>query len=196
MGRVIIQSENQLQRINSIVNHLQELRKEAVEVLIQRPTEKSWCALEVIKHMSLGQTPYNPKIENALGELADVKEAIDPVKATSIPSFLIKRFPPSEKGKIRFKMKTMKFFKPVFDPSSISEADVESLFDELFEHLEKLRGFVQQYRLKDVQAIRFNSAVGAWVRFNVAEACEFIICHNERHMKQIENVLSGMAEDR
>lgn len=177
--RAIIHPEQQIQRINEIVNQLQVYKDFSSEVLNQRPSPKSWSPLEVIQHMILGQAAYSQKIETALSWEGNERVG-DNFKTTAVPSFLIKRFPPQD-NEVRFKMKTMKRFQPVFEV----EADPVKVFSEFEVSLEQLKGWVENYRTQPISLKKFNSAVGAWVRFNVPEACEFILCHNERHMAQV-----------
>jgi hypothetical protein len=188
MANAKLLPESQILRINRIKNELTELKKVAPELLKKRPTEKSWCAIEVTKHMVLGHNAYVDKIENALQRLSEGQEVIHEIKATWIPSMLIKRFPPKE-GKIRFKMKTMKTFQPVMTADELLKYPTERVFDEFEATLTQLQKWIEQYRKTDVTKVRFNSAVGAMVKFNVAEACEFILCHNERHLQQIQNTI-------
>jgi len=183
--RVKIQPEQQIQRINHLKNVLKEYASLSDELLIQRPNEKSWSVLEVIKHMSIGHLAYREKIKNALANTEDKVQKIDELSCTVIPNYLIKRFPPSE-GKIRFKMKTTKKFQPMIMEEQVPSAMVIS---ELEECLDELKGWVDYYRTEPISLRKFNSAVGAMVRFNIPEACEFILCHNERHFYQIEKIL-------
>ena len=188
MANVLISVQDQLKRLNKLVEDIKEISGEELSILTARPDEKSWSVIEVVEHMTLGHKPYQSKIDNALSKISERQELQDQVKSRSIPSFLIKRFPPKE-GRIRFKMKTMKPFKPVFDIAAVDSKKTSEIFENFNKSLLHLHDSVEQYRSKNVKEIRFNSAVGATVRFNVAEASEFIICHNERHMQQIKNIL-------
>ncbi|MEO9531620.1 MAG: hypothetical protein ABJG68_12645 [Crocinitomicaceae bacterium] len=182
--RVKIQSEKQIQRINELINALGELKTIPEDNFIKAPTEKSWSGQEVIKHMSIAHKAYQSKIENAL-KIDDKVSEVGELECSIIPSFLIKRFPPIE-GKVKFKMKTTKQFKPVAIDSSESVSD--SII-ELENCLLELKAWVIHFRTNKVSLLKFNSAVGALVRFNIPEACEFILCHNERHFLQLKNTL-------
>ena len=192
MAKVFIQPEHQITRISKIEKRAKEIQSLAFETLTKRPKEESWSSIEVVQHMSLGHRDYIEKIDNALKQIPDVDSPMDKIKAKAMASFLIKRFPPKEE-KIRFKMKTMKQFKPVFDVKKIDQQKLGEVFEEFYQSLQHLLKSIEAYRTKDPTAVRFNSAVGASVKFNVAEAIEFIICHNERHMQQIENTLKKVS---
>ncbi len=188
MARVSLSPRQQVTRISKIAARFDKLKNNDIQVLTTRTSEKSWSVIEVIEHMNIAQEVYENKINSAMASLPQRQTEITQIKASAIPSFLIKRFPPKE-GKIRFKMKTMNVFKPVLDVNTITDSKVNHTLTRFQEGLSQLKEWVNQYATKDVTSAKFNSAVGAWVKFNVAEACEFILCHNERHMQQIENTL-------
>ncbi|MDG1331814.1 MAG: hypothetical protein P8P74_05765 [Crocinitomicaceae bacterium] len=186
--RVQIKPTHQIQRINSLLNQLDELNKINPEAFMKRPHQKVWSGAEVLKHMIMAHAAYAAKIDGALGKLNSVKDEVEALPTRAIPSFLIKRFPPKE-GEIRFKMKTTKSFKPVLEVDKLSKEHVQELLDKMKETLHQLSGWVEQTRKKDVLPVRFNSAIGAIVKFNASEACEFILCHNERHFQQVKNTI-------
>lgn len=187
--RAQIKPTHQIQRINSLLNRLEEFKKLNTKTLLKWPNEAAWCGAEVLKHMIIAHNVYVAKVEGALAKLKPANKEVEVVSTRAMPSFLIKRFPPQD-GKIRFKMKTMKTFKPVFDINKLTEDDVNILFSEMKKTLHQLSSWVEQTRKMDVLPVRFNSAVGAWVKFNASEACEFILCHNERHFQQLKNAVS------
>lgn len=190
MARAVIKVEDQLKRLDAL-RLKAEAFKTAGDTMLKRPEEKKWSGIEVVKHMYIAYAAYIPKIEGALSKLPE-SEKVEKIVARAIPSFLINRFPPND-GKIRFKMKTFGKFKPLVNPNSLSEEEAQRIYEQFSESLNKLTEWTHAYRTKDVKAVRFNSAAGASVRFNVAEAVEFIIAHNERHCQQIENTLKKVG---
>ncbi len=189
--RVKIKPTHQIQRINLLQNQLNEIRVIDFKLLIKRSREKSWCAAEVVKHMLVAHSAYTTKIDQALLKLKTVDEQVEVLFASAVSSFLIKRFPPIE-GKIRFKMKTSKQFKPMLEVKNLTQENVNDILDEMEKSLSQLMDWVGETRKKNVRAVRFNSAIGPLVRFNVSEASEFILCHNERHFQQVFNTLSAI----
>ncbi|MCB9225098.1 MAG: hypothetical protein R2780_01430 [Crocinitomicaceae bacterium] len=188
MSRVILRVQDQLQRINLLSEEIDKIKLIETSILRNRPDEKTWSVIEVVEHMVLAHKPYQSKLDDTLHQLPTATQPIDEIKSKAIPSFLIKRFPPV-KGKIKFKMKTMKQFTPLLSVESLDEGEINQIFDQFQNSLVHLNKVIKAYRGKKVKNIRFNSAIGASVKFNVAEACEFIICHNERHLHQIKNIL-------
>ena len=188
MGRVIIEVNNLKFRNKKLAEAIETFKLEDNSVLSKRPRPKSWCVLEVIEHMNIAHKVYEAKIDLALSNLSNSTNESSQIRAAAIPSFLIKRFPPKE-GKIKMKMKTFDKFKPVFNPENISESEIKSIFDRFEAGINHINFALQKYPQKNVTEIKFPSAIGSLVKFNVAEACEFVICHNERHVQQIINTL-------
>jgi len=188
--RAQIKPIHQIQRINSLLNQIEEFKTQDSKAFMKRPNEKAWSGAEVLKHMIIAHVVYEEKVESALARLKPANEEVEVLSTRAIASFLIKRFPPKE-GRIRFKMKTSKVFKPMLKMDELTENDVNDLFTEMQKTLHQLASWVEQTRKKDVLPIRFNSAVGATVKFNASEACEFILCHNERHFQQLTNTIQS-----
>ncbi len=180
----------QIQRINALENRLSLIKEFDLEKLTHRPNDNSWSAIEVAKHMVIGHNAYTAKVKKAKVWLSTATEIPSEFNASSIPSFLIKRFPPQD-GKVKFKMKTTKKFKPVLDNQSVNVSQAQSILDELEDSLQELKSWVEVYRARPVSMKKFNSALGPIVRFTIPEACEFILCHNERHFLQLERAIQS-----
>lgn len=181
----------QIQRINTLENKLEQIQLRALEELTRRPNPKSWSPIEVAKHMIIAQEAYRSKLNAALS-VTKTGETLNEFKASAIPSFLIKRFPPSG-NQIKHKMKTMKKFQPVLEVSKLTTEEVQKILADLSASLKELKSWIDEYRIRPVSMKKFNSAIGPVVRFNIPEACEFILCHNERHFLQLENALAKQA---
>ena len=192
--RVKINSEQQIQRINLLISLLEDYKKISKDQLVQRPTEKSWSILEIIKHTSIAHRVYETSISGTLNEVnsSDTKKLPEIIKCSYISSMLIKRFPPKD-GKVRLKMKTMKKFEPLLD---INDVNADEIFQENMTALEQLKSWINEYRMNNITRKRFNSAVGPVIRFNIPEACEFILSHNERHFHQIKKTLESVQSYR
>lgn len=182
--RVSIKPEFQVKRINQLEQDLDKISQLDWQILVQRPSEKSWAPVEVVRHMVLAHSVYREKVQSALQYTSDTPIQTE-FRTGFMASYLIKRFPPKD-GKIQMKMKTMKKFEPTLDVNSLSEEKVRVLLQELRDVLNELKDWVNHYRTKAVSLKKFNSAIGPMVRFHLPEACEFILCHNERHFFQIE----------
>jgi len=181
---VYIKPEFQIQRINDLENRLNAWKSNATDQWKHRPDSKSWSPIEVMQHMVLAHKVYRDKVRSALNWEVST-EIGNAIKASRIPSFLIQRFPPKDQ-RIRFKMKTMKQFKPILSVEHLSDQEIEQVWEEMTNSLSELKSWVEKYRNNPISMKKFNSAIGSVVRFNVPEACEFILCHNERHFLQVD----------
>ena len=187
---IYIKPAYQVQRINELENRLEAIRHNAFDDMVKRPHPKSWSPIEVAMHMVIGHNEYKDKLNQTLLKEVESNYIASEYKASIVSSFLIKRFPP-QKGQIRYKMKTTKKFKPVLDLTNLDSEDVERVLTELEDILIQLKLWINTYRTKAISLKKFNSALGPLVRFTAPEACEFILCHNERHFLQLERAMAN-----
>lgn len=188
MARAQITPVTMLARIQKLEGRIIDWKKFSVSA-IKIQNGKAWSGVEIILHMIIAQEAYSKKMDETLKQLPFSENKIESIRASAIPSFLIKRFPPKD-GKVKFKMKTTKQFKPLLSPTEIEKTDVSELKTQLKNSLEQLKNWVTLSSTKNVFEQKFASAIGPIVQFNVLEACEFILCHNERHFHQLEKSLA------
>lgn len=185
--RVKIVPAQQIQRINQLESQLDEIQNLPKELLQLKPSNNEWSIIEVVKHMTIAHQAYQSKIKDAIVYSTPKKEVKSEYKTSFIPSYLIKRFPPI-KGQIKMKMKTMKKFEPIIN----DDMELNEVINEFKNTLLQLKQWINLYRTQSFSLKKFNSAIGPMVRFNIPEACEFILCHNERHFHQIKKVLDSI----
>jgi hypothetical protein len=65
------------------------------------------------------------------------------------------------------------------------------VFTDVYKSLDHLKECAIQSRTKNCSRVKFSSAIGPIIRFNVPEAIEFILRHNERHLFQIERMMDA-----
>ncbi|NRA10684.1 MAG: hypothetical protein HRT57_01860, partial [Crocinitomicaceae bacterium] len=171
--KVTVYPEQQIQRINRLKNELGKYSLISATDLNKRPREKAWSALETMKHISIAHKVYTEKVDNAFSNSKGELILVDELKASRMISYLVKRFPPV-KGEIKFKMKTTKKFRPIFENDRKEPIEV---IQELDACLDELKSWVERYRTSAISLNKFNSAIGPVVRLNIPEACEFILCH-------------------
>jgi hypothetical protein len=180
---VYIFPERQIERVKSLRVQLEVYASLSESDFHLKRDAKSWDVAQVMQHMVIAQALYIPKIEEAFKAEDKRKMPEKEYKAQPIAAYLLKRFPPSD-GKIRMKMKTMKIFEP--GTAKGQHADLE----DLRVALAQLQEWIERSQRNAFTRKRFSSAVGNLVRFNIPEALEFILCHNERHFQQIANILA------
>lgn len=137
--------------------------------------------------MYIAYSLYTDKLNANLAKANRLSQPWDELNSRPWVSMLLKNFRPKG-GVIKMKMKTQKIFEPTRLPSAQDETTLKNVFVSMYESLDHLRSSAINSRTKNIKAHRFNSAIGPVVRFNVPEAIEFILRHNERHMFQLEKL--------
>lgn len=188
MARVSISAENQIERLNRITTRLQEIESLSPKKLVKRPAENKWSIAEVIEHMYISYSLYTHKLNHALERSDEADETWSAVKASRWVSLLLKNFRPKN-GVIKLKMKTQKIFEPKRLPSNQNEETLETVFKDMHTSIDHLKECANLARTKNCTHLKFSSAIGLIIRFNVPEAIEFILRHNERHLFQIERMM-------
>ena len=190
MASLILTSENQIQRLNGILSKVESLSKLDVKKLTTSPKPKSWNVVEVIEHLNMAYRIYVPKVDNALAQSLDVQKETEGFKARGWQKFVIQG-QLSKDGKRKMKMKTLKRFTPIFTAADLTQEKIDEVFANFFELNNHLKQSILSSRSKDVSKKKFSSAIGPIVNFYLPEAFEFLLCHMERHMVQIDEILGS-----
>ncbi|RDY59719.1 hypothetical protein [Flagellimonas nanhaiensis] len=188
MARLILTSENQIQRLNGILGKVEKLQQLPLDRLTMSPHEKSWCVAEVLEHLNIAYRLYFDKINHALEQLDAIDSDSKEFKARAWQKMVIEMQRPKN-GKRKWKIKTMKRFEPVLEVSSLDQEQVNVVFENFFSLHAHLKDAILQSRGMDVRGIKITSAIGPIVNFYLPEAFEFLLCHLERHLVQIDKVL-------
>ncbi|MFS4468965.1 DinB family protein [Maribacter sp. 2210JD10-5] len=188
MANLVITPENQIQRLNTILNTIEKLKLHSPDELLYRPNPKSWSVIEVIEHLSVAYEIYVDKIDGALKALPEKTGELTTFTSNWWQSFIISGVKPKG-GKRKLKIKTLKKFEPLLVLKKLDAAAITAIFDR-FEKLQlHLKNAILESRTKDVRKIRINSGIGQIVKFYLPESYEFLIAHMERHMLQITEIL-------
>lgn len=189
MAKLLLTPENQIHRLNQLLNFVESLKAYRLSKLNQRPNQKSWNVLEVLEHLVIAYSMYETKIEKALQEAPDSAESVWEYQPGFWNRFVIEGQRP--KGTKRpFKIKTLKKFEPLLS-QNISQKEVDAVFERFQKSHNQLKGFILQSRTKKMKHKRFASAIGPIISFHLPEAFEFLICHAERHKIQIDEILAS-----
>ncbi|MEO0570686.1 MAG: DinB family protein [Bacteroidota bacterium] len=189
MAKLLLTPENQIQRLNQLLNFVQSLEELSLSQLSKKPSDPSWNTLEVLEHLSIAYSLYEEKITKALVKAPDTDDGVWEYQPGFWNRFVIEGQRP--KGKKRpFKMKTLKRFEPQL-PKVVSQQDAEKVFERFNQSHSELKKFILESRNKQVNHQRISSAIGPIVKFHLPEAFEFLICHMERHRVQIEGILAS-----
>ena len=148
-----------------------------------KESEKKWSVLEVVGHLNKVYDLYFPNFQKAI-ESAPENNGQDNILQRTLMGRLSIYTQKPKGQKVRFKMKTFSFFQP-----STMEAPLE-VIQQFLTKKEQFNDFIKQARLKDLKGIKMPTALGDKMKFYVPECFEFILAHEDRHLVQIQNILS------
>lgn len=191
MAKLLLTPENQIQRLNQLLNFVASLKDFELPELTQRPNDKSWNVLEVLEHLSIAYSMYETKIEKALQEVPHSEGTVWEYQPGFWNRFVIEGQRP--KGTKRpFKIKTLKKFEPLL-PETVTREGENAIFERFYKSHNQLKQSILESRTKKMKHKRFSSAIGPIISFHLPEAFEFLICHAERHKVQIDEILVSQA---
>ena len=108
-------------------------------------------------------------------------------RSSWLASMLSKGLAPGHAGQIKYKMKTLKPFKP---QSSSMEGSRLPL-SRFMENLERYGGILQGLAGMNLRSFKVITALGPVLKFTVGDAMQFIHAHNRRHAQQAKNILAS-----
>ncbi len=185
MAALFISAENQIQRLNLLTEKIGALESLPIDMLTTAPNAKAWSIVEIVSHLNIAYGFYVDKVNSVLNKAESIENDKEPFKARVWQRFVINGQRP--KGQTRkWKMKTMKRF----EPNAIKLAHGEDQVATVFEQFQQLHGHLKEAilsgRHKNLYHMKIPSAIGPIVNFYLPEAFEFVLCHAERHLIQIE----------
>ncbi|MEW2920540.1 hypothetical protein AB1A65_03660 [Muricauda sp. ANG21] len=188
MASLVLTPENHIQRLNAILNKVDQLQSLGLPLLTTPPNSKSWNILEVLAHLNIAYGHYQQKFNQYIPKLPDTKSENEGFRIRRWQKWVVDSQRP-KKGIRKWKMKTLKKFEPLLDRNLLDPEKAEEIFKTFFELHNHLKNAILVCRKKEVSQLKIPSAIGSVVRFYLPEAFEFLICHLERHMVQIDEIL-------
>ncbi|THV61366.1 hypothetical protein EZV76_03290 [Flagellimonas alvinocaridis] len=188
MAQLLLTPENHIQRLNAILNKVDQLQNLGLPSLTTPPNSKSWNILEVLVHLNIAYGHYQQKFNQHIPKLPDNKSENEGFRIRRWQKLVVDSQRPKE-GVRKWKMKTLKKFEPLLDHNQLNHEKAEEIFKTFFELHNHLKEAVLLCRKKEVSQLKIPSAIGPIVLFYLPEAFEFLICHLERHMVQIDEIL-------
>ncbi|MDC6362211.1 MULTISPECIES: hypothetical protein [Flavobacteriaceae] len=188
MVQLLLTPENHIQRLNAILNKVDQLQNLGLPSLTSHPNSKSWNILEVLVHLNIAYGHYQQKFNQYIPKLPDNKSENEGFRIRRWQKLVVDSQRPKE-GVRKWKMKTLKKFEPPLDRNQLNHEKSKEIFKTFFELHNHLKEAVLLCRKKEVSQLKIPSAIGPIVLFYLPEAFEFLICHLERHMVQIDEIL-------
>lgn len=189
MSTLKLVAEDQIQRVNFLINNVKEFQMLTPEALLQKPNSKTWSPFEVLEHMNIAYEIYRPRIDKLIQQLPDLSTSQTVFQAHTFPKLFIHMIKPKREER-KWKMKTMKRFEPQIYSPVIKPEGIAEMFERFYDNKAHLKQAILDSRSKKVDQKRIVSAIGPIVKFYLPEAYEFIICHAERHLLQMREILN------
>lgn len=181
--------EQILQRSNGIRRFIEtEVMNLPGDVLIRKPNEKSWSAIEVVDHLNKVYDKYLDNFELAINVAEDLPDAAEPSHKSSFLGWMGAYTMKPKGRKRKFKMKTFDFFQP-----SVDHEKIDATFRAFLSNKDRFNGLIKQARMKDVGKVKMPTAMGNNYKMYVGECFAFVVAHEERHIVQMEEVLSVVS---
>jgi hypothetical protein len=150
-----------------------------------KPSAKSWSISECLEHIILSGQFYVEEIQKQFVKFIPEREPLDiDFHSGILGNFLAKSMKPGQKGKIRFKMKTMKRMEP-----GKSDINIRKLFNDFQVYQTNILSVIEKSRYYNINTIKVNSSIGRILKFKLGNALRFVVAHNQRHIQQAINVI-------
>jgi DinB superfamily len=177
-----MQSETLIQNLwaqtEEIIGRAKALQSLDLGVLCWKDNETSWHILECVAHLKLYNDFYLPKIA------AEIKHSNSHFEAQFKSGFLgryfVKMISPKAKPN---KMKTAK------DKNPLNQSMDKNMIESFVHKQLTLLDLLQQAKLVSLQQIKIPTSISRFIRLNLGDTFQFLINHQLRHFKQIDDIL-------
>ena len=111
MAKLSLTPENQIQRLNIVLNNVKSLQELDADVLTNVSIPDTWSIIEVLSHLNIAYGHYQNKFNEVIPRMTNLNEEQKPFRTRPWQKMIIEMQRP--KGTQRkWKMKTMKRFEP------------------------------------------------------------------------------------
>ncbi|MEQ8927261.1 MAG: DinB family protein [Fulvivirga sp.] len=171
--------DSMLNKIDEQKTFINKINKQPQENLTKKADEKSWNALECVDHMNKAMSLYTDQMK----PLKLIEGVEEEVKIGWKGKFFAEGMRPKGE-KISYKMPTTKIFIP-------ASKTADETLNSFLQTLEWSKEFLESNRSKEWKGKKVTSALGPLVKFNLAEAFNFLLAHNERHILQAQKAMNS-----
>jgi hypothetical protein len=184
---LISELQNDVKQLIAAAEHLQT----ADPVKLSYSSEEGkWSAAQCLEHLNAYSRYYLPAIEKAISPIS--KE----VNSWFVPGFwgnyFTKMMRPTNVYQVKNRMKAMKAYTPN------KGLNVQQVFQEFFQHQNKLLQLLEVARRRDLGSIHVPISISRFIKFKLGDTFRFLIGHEQRHMIQARNAIKavGIATDK
>jgi hypothetical protein len=165
------------------LNFVESLKKYTPEILNWKESPESWSILECLEHLNLYSDFYIPAIAHAI---STSKFKNDPFfKSGVLGNYFAQSMLPKEKLN---KMKTFKDKNPLN-----STLDSTAVLGRFIQQQTDMLQWLERAKKVSLNTVKTEITLTKWVKLKLGDTFRFVINHNIRHIKQIENILKKQS---
>jgi len=169
------------QHIMEAVSHFQNLPE---RILLQPAKDGGWSIAQCLDHLNGYGDYYLPQIKKGLDGRKS-RSFKSTFKSSWLGSYFTRMMEP-DTGK-----RKMKAFKNHIPSPHLDAYAVVAAF---IQQQETLLQYLKQAREADLNAIRIPVSIAKFIKLNLGDVFQFLIAHNERHIRQAKRHLAGKIE--
>lgn len=170
--------------VRQMILRVNQLKSADPGFLLEQPAPGKWSVVEVLEHLNSYTTYYLKAVENSLKNAMPAREFYKP---GIIGNYFTKLMRPTEAGKVKNKMKTLKNHRPA---RFLDSAPVIKTF---LEHQHRLLDLLEKAKSADIGGIKTPITISRYIKLKTGDVFRFLIAHEQRHFVQIENALIAVS---
>ena len=171
-----------LERTKQNLSAVEDFRSHTFEDLNFRTQPGSWSVLECIEHLNFYGYFYLPEMEKQI--TASSYPAVETFKSGLLGNYFAVSMLPKEKLN---KMKTLKSQDP------IGKTLGREVLDVFVDQQLHLLNIIEKAKQVDLSKTKTGISITKYLRLRLGDTMRVVIYHNQRHIKQAQNVLKALA---
>lgn len=146
-----------------------------------KPEPAKWSIAQCLDHLIVSNKTYYPSFEKLLSHSYRLSflQKLNPFKKMLGPMMVRSMGKESKKS-----FKSPKIFEPT---TSNIKPDI---LNDFFRHQEEMKEYYKRLTQLDTKNLIIASPVSSLITYTLADGLELLVVHEQRHMKQAENVLN------
>ena len=160
------------------INKVENFRILSEKKLNHKENTEKWSVLECIEHLNLYGDFYNPEIRNNI--IKSHSKPSDTFKSGIIANYFTNTMLPKKK------LNNMKTFK---DKNPLGSNLDKSVIDRFINQQKEFLQLIEMSKSVNLTKIKTSITISKLIKLRLGDTFRFITAHNERHLKQAENVL-------
>lgn len=167
------------------LNFAELLKLKSDKELNWKENSENWSVLECLKHLNLYGQFYIPEIEKTI--LNSNQKSDEEFKSGILGNYFAKSMLPKQKLN---KMKTFK------DKNPLNNVLDRKVIDEFINQQMEIIDLLNKSKSVSLNKNKVKITLAKWIKLKLGDTFRFLINHNIRHIKQIENNIKAQTASR